>query len=164
MPADEAAVTSAALAAYFDEIHGGTAIADAPRRRPALLHSQTLGPTRDQLQVRVFSFANRDAAAHFASAETAQMLADLRARSAKPRRLANAPLHYELASTTLARCGPEFIPRSSSMPSRSRVQPLRRTAPLSFHVEHAGGARAYALVRGTNGWNVAWRVELWACG
>ncbi len=163
-PEDEQAVTAAALEAYFNQIHGGTGIAFPAERRPVLLHRMTIVPSRTQLTVRVFSPANGEGAQRYAAPETGALVASLRARSARPAAVRIAPPHYSLSSTKVGDCGPEFDERRYvNAAAVSRPGFDRRDRALVY-VAFAGEARAYVLMRTNGQWNVAWFVELWACG
>ena len=161
---DEPAVTAAALTSYFNLIHGGTGIAFPEKRRPVLLHRETIAPARTQLRVRVSSPANRAATLQYSAPHVQRLVARLQKLSAQSRKLRAAPRGYLLAEARRTRCGPhydgaEFV--DAVAVSRAAFQ---GPDTALIYVEYAGGARAYHAIRRGAVWEIDWHVELWACG
>ena len=158
--ADEKAVTTAVLEAYFHEVHGGDAIAFREQRRPVLLHRKTIVPTHDKLEVRVYSPAND--ARQYAGARS--LIADLRDRSSHPVTVRKPPESFQIGTAQLHGCGPDADMRKfADAVAISRPGFDGRDRAL-LYVESPGAARAYGLQRVGETWRVLWHVELWACG
>ena len=161
---DEHAVMSAALHSYFNQMHGGTGIAFPEARRPVLLKRETIAPSRTKLRVRVASPANRAAALRYGTSGTEVLVERLRIRSASAMALHSAPREFALGESEVGACGPAYdAAKFADAVALSRVAFDGRKHALVY-VEHAGGARAYHARRGSEGWEIDWYVELWACG
>lgn len=162
--AQERDVTEAVLRKYFEQTQSG-AIAFPEQRRPLRFADKTIVPSRQLLEVNVFSRENDEAAEKY-EALRRTLLPDLIARSKRPRRVRTNVPHYRAVPTRRGSCGPETVSDkkycgavAASRPgfSRSRDEAL-------LYVEYNGGACAYFVRRTDGRWTVVWRVDLWACG
>jgi hypothetical protein len=153
---DEAAVANAVLRSYFAESHG------VGSHHHVLLYYRSVSPARDQLEVRVFSPANDEAAAQYGSPDVKRLIKDLRARSARIA-IVSPPFH-EFSKTSMRAIDCIDQPKDlTNVLAVSRPGFDGRNKAL-LYLEYFGGARAYHLVRKDSHWTVDWYVELWQCG
>ena len=156
---DEASVTAVVLGSLLNTTYGGDAVA-APKRA-VLLGRVTIAPSREQLEVHVFSPANEQPTVMYREARAA--VDDLRRRSTTRRRVRAAPPGFSAGTVVRNRCGPRYDAhtwRNAVAVSRPGFAGNRAV----LYVEIADEGRAYLLERVGGGWKIVASVELWACG
>jgi hypothetical protein len=162
---DERAITALVLRSAWNATYGGDAVADPSHRRIILLHRVTIAPSEEQLRVRVFSPANREAGQLYRELRAAGAMDDLRRRNATPVPVHAASYGFRLGEVRRDQCGPRVDSRrwlNAAAVSRPGFTKDRRRAIV--YVELTAEGRAYLLEQVAGEWQVIASVELWACG
>ena len=150
---NENEVLAAALDAYSKQMYGGSG--------RFLLYQQTLRPSSTQLEVRVFSPANDEAAQRYASPDIRKLRERIRTA---PRRTVRVSEPRNVTRIWKIKECDDF-PRHDFVDAVAFSRPAFDGPDKALvYLQFAGGARAYYLRRLENRWVADWYVELWACG